>query len=52
MDGLFRPVEGDDDGQADRHFGGGDGDGEKNEQLTVVVRQSVDQARTAKMRPG
>src|SRR4051812_20004338 len=38
--GLACAVESNDDGEADRDFGGGDGDDEKDEDLRVVSRQS------------
>ena len=40
MRGLPQAVEGDDDGEADGHLGGGDGDDEKDEDLGVVVGES------------
>ena len=38
---LLGAKERDDDGQADRDFGGGDGDDEEDEHLPVVVGQAV-----------
>ena len=37
---LPQAVEGDDDGEADGHLGGGDGDDEEHEDLPVVVGES------------
>ena len=41
MDRLAGAVEGDDDGEADGDFRGGDGDDEEDEHLAVVVWKSV-----------
>ena len=40
MRGLPQAVERDDDGEADGHLGGGDGDDKEHEDLRVVVGES------------
>ena len=40
MRGLPQAVERDDDGEADSHLGGGDGDDEEHQNLRVVVGES------------
>ncbi len=40
MRGLPQSVERDDDGEADSHLGGGDGDDKEHEDLRVVVGES------------
>ena len=41
VDGLSRAIEGDDDGESDGDFCGGDGDDEENESLSVIVREAI-----------
>ena len=45
---LTLAIKGDDDGQADGYFGGGDGDDEENEDLRVVIGQSIKSSETGK----
>ena len=41
MGGLAGAIEGDDDGEADRDFGGSDGDDEEDQDLRVVIGEAI-----------